>query len=63
MRTDAQRRAQNKWTAANMSIVACKIKRDVAESFKIAAKANGTTPNALFREWIDAYIAKQGPGE
>lgn len=63
MRTDAQRRAQNKWAAANMSIVACKIKRDIAESFKAAAKANGTTPNALLREWIDAYIAKQGPGE
>lgn len=63
MRTDAQRRAQNKWTAANMSIVACKIKRDVAESFKAAAKANGTTPNALIHEWIVAYLEKQGPEE
>lgn len=63
MRTDAQRRAQNKWAAANMSIVACKIKRDIAESFKAAAKANGTNPNALIHEWIVAYLEKQGAEE
>ena len=63
MRTDAQRRAQNKWDAANMTIVACKVRREIADCFKATAKANGTTPNALLREWIAAYTAKQGPEE
>ena len=39
-----------------MSVISAKLRRDLAESFKAAAKSNGTTPNALIRGWIDAYM-------
>ena len=56
MPTDAQKRTRNKWDAENMSVISCKLKREIAENFKTAAKANGTTPNELFRGWIAAYL-------
>lgn len=59
MITSAQKRARNKWDAENMSVIPCKLKREIAETFKATAKANGTTPNELIRKWIDAYIQKK----
>ena len=56
MPTDAQSRARNKWDAENMSVISCKLKREIAEEFKVAAKRNGKTPNELFRGWIAAYL-------
>lgn len=56
MPTEAQKRARDKWDAENMSVISCKLKREIAESFKAAAKANGTTPNELFRGWIAGYL-------
>lgn len=56
MLTDAKRRANNKWDSKNMSVISCKLKREIAESFKAAAKANGTTPNELIRGWIAGYL-------
>mgnify|MGYP002766763054 FL=1 len=58
MPTDAQSRARNKWDAENMSVIPCKLKREIAESFKAAAKSNGTTPNELIRGWIAAYLGE-----
>lgn len=63
MPTDAQRRAQDKWDRENMAHINCKMRRDIAEEFKAAAKANGTTPNALIRAWIDGYIQSSKPTE
>ena len=56
MPTEAQKRARDKWDAENMSVISCKLKREIAENFKTAVKANGTTPNELFRGWIAAYL-------
>ena len=56
MPTEAQKRARDKWDAENMSVISCKLKREIAENFKTAAKAKGTTPNELFRGWIAAYL-------
>lgn len=57
MPTDAQKRTRNKWDSENMSVVSCKIRREIAETFKTAAKSNGTTPNELIRGWIAEYIS------
>lgn len=57
MPTEAQKRSRGKWDAKNMAVISCKLKRETAESFKLAAKANGTTPNELFRGWIAEYLA------
>lgn len=56
MPTDTQRRARNKWDAENMSVISCKIKREIADDFKATARANGTTPNELIRGWISNYL-------
>lgn len=56
MLTDAQRRANNKWDRENMANISCKMRREIAEEFKAAAKANGTTPNELIRGWIAGYL-------
>ena len=56
MPTDTQRRARNKWDAENMSVISCKIKREIADGFKATARANGTTPNELIRVWISNYL-------
>lgn len=52
----AQRAAANKWDAANMAVLACKVRRDAADEFKTACKAAGTTPNAVFRAAIDDFM-------
>ena len=59
MPTEAQKRTRDKWDAENMSVISCKLKREIAETFKAAAKANGTTPNELFRGWIAEYLANK----
>ena len=63
MKSDAKRRADARWDAKNMSVISAKLRRDLAESFKAAAKSNGTTPNALIRGWIDAYMQQNNPVE
>lgn len=63
MPSEAQKRARDKWDATNMTLVSCKMRRDLADEFKSAAKANGTTPGALIRGWIDGYMQKNKPVE
>lgn len=59
MPTDAQKRTRNKWDAENMSVISCKLKREIAKTFKATAKSNGTTPNELIRGWIAAYLEEE----
>lgn len=56
MPTEAQKRTRDKWDAENMSVLSCKLKREIAENFKTAARSRGTTPNELIRGWIAAYL-------
>lgn len=63
MPTDAQKRARNKWDAENMTLISCKMRRDLADDFRSAAKANGTTPSALIRGWIGAYMRQNKSAE
>ena len=59
MQSDSQRRATAKWQAENMTNVAARVRREVAEEFKAAAKEDGTTPNELLRGRIGKYINKE----
>ena len=54
--TDAKKRATNKWDAANMTVLGCKVRKDDAERFKAACKEQGTTVNAVFREAMIAFM-------
>ena len=59
MPTEARKRTRDKWDAENMSVISCKLKREIAENFKTAAKSRGTTQNELIRGWIAAYLFEQ----
>lgn len=59
MTSDAQRRATAKWQAENMTNVAARVRREIAEEFKAAAQADGTTPNELIRGWIGDYVNRE----
>lgn len=63
--TDAKRRANNKYIKENMTTLGCKMRKDDAAAFKIACNIMGTTPNAVFRRAVDAFMAdyeKQAEG-
>ena len=57
--TDAQRAAVNRWQAAHMTVLSCKLKKEDAEAFKAACQAAGTSPNAVFRTAIAQFMAAQ----
>lgn len=59
MQTDAQRKAKAKWHAENLTNVAARVRREVAEDFKDAAKRDGTTPNELIRGWVTDYVNRE----
>ena len=54
MQTDAQRKAKAKWHAENLTNVAARVRREVAEDFK-----DGTTPNELIRGWVMDYVNRE----
>ncbi len=60
---ESKRKANNKWDAANMTVLGCKIRKDKAERFKAACKQNGTTPNAVFSAAIAKFMAEHGATE
>ena len=58
----ARRDANNKWDAANMTVLGCKVRRDKAEAFKAACAAAGTSVNAVFAAAIDDFMARHPAG-
>lgn len=52
-KTDAERRAQNKWSAANKIILAAKVSTATGEAFRAWCSARGQTVNAA----LSAYVA------
>ena len=54
--SDAKRRANNKWTAANMTVLGCKVRKDRADAFKAACAAAGTSVNAVFASAMDEFM-------
>lgn len=54
--TEAKRKANNKWDAANMTVLGCKVRKDKAERFKTVCKLEGTTPNAIFIAAMDSFL-------
>ena len=60
MLTENQKKSRNKWDAANMTVLGCKVRRDRAEQFKAACKKNGTSPNAIFLAAIEKFMEEYG---
>lgn len=63
--SDAQKKARNKWDAQHMTIVSVKMRKDLAAQLTDAAKANGTTRNAVLlaaaREYIRTHSTDTQP--
>ena len=59
-KTDAQRKAQNKWQAANESTLGCKLKKPVADQFRLYAQQNGTTVSALLSKFVKETLETAG---
>ena len=55
-KSDAQRRAENKYAAANYTMIGCKVRKDYAERIKAAAAAMNTTPGAVVRAALDKLL-------
>lgn len=54
--SDARRRANNKYIAAHMTTLACKVRKDYAERVRACCEANGDTVNAVLRAALDDYL-------
>lgn len=65
--TDAQRRASAKYQAKTIASLACRVKKDQAESFKVFCEIQGRTSNAVLRDYVLGCIgegnASEGPQE
>lgn len=51
-RTDAQRRANNKWDYKNRTVIGCKVDRETAERYKAHCAAKRTTVNAEIKSFV-----------
>lgn len=56
--SEAQKRASNKYNKEHMTTLGCKVKKAEAEEFREYAAANGTTTNALLKEFVLNCISK-----
>lgn len=65
MTSGSQKRANAKWDKENMTVLACKVRKEVADKFKAACAAEDTTSNAVLqqavRDYIDAHPVPEEP--
>ena len=54
--SEAQKRASLKWDKENMSVLACKVKKDQAEAFKAYCDRQGKSSNAVLKEFVLSCI-------
>lgn len=61
--SEARRRANQKWDAANNTVMCCKCRNDEAAEFKEACKVMGTSPNAVFLSAMRSFMAEYRNGQ
>ena len=54
--SEARKRANKKWDAANMQNLSIKVRRDYADRIRAATAEAGTTPAAVMRAALDAFM-------
>jgi len=50
--SEAHKKGNRKWDAANMAVLGCKVKKEQAERFKQHAEQQGTTANNLLKCFV-----------
>ena len=58
-RTDAQRRAENKYKNKAQIVLACRMDRQTGERYKALCAERGTTPNAEIKAFILSQLGEQ----
>ena len=58
--SEAKKRANVKWNAANMTKLSCGVTKEKAAAFKAACAAAGTNVNAVILRAVDDYLREQG---
>lgn len=61
-KTDAERRAQNKWSAANKIILAAKVSTTTGEAFRAWCAARGQTVNAALSSYVADCLRADADG-
>lgn len=61
-KTDAERRAQNKWSAANKIILAAKVGTATGEAFRAWCAARGQTVNAALSAYVSDCLRGDADG-
>lgn len=56
--SEAHRRGNNKWDAANMRTAACRLKKEEYAAFKAYAEQHGKTISGLLLEYVRGCIAE-----
>lgn len=56
MVTPKKRASNNKWDAANMTVLGCKVRKDYADRVRACCETNGDTVNAVLRAALDRYL-------
>lgn len=59
--SDAQKRASAKYQEKNIASLACRVKREHAEAFKVYCAEQGKTSNAVLREYVLDCIGETQP--
>ena len=53
MPVSEKKKASNaKWDKANMTVLACKVRKDKADAFKTYAAGQGKTANTLLKDYV-----------
>lgn len=58
--SEAKKRANAKWNAANMTKLSCGVTKEKAEAFKAACAAAGTNANAVILNAVNDFLRDQG---
>lgn len=54
--SEKKKKSNAKWDKENMTVLACKVRKEVADKFKAACKSEDTTSNAVLQQAVNDYI-------
>ncbi|MER2150823.1 MAG: hypothetical protein ABS900_04330 [Candidatus Limivicinus sp.] len=54
--SEAKKKANNKWDAANMQNLSVKVRREYADQIRAKAAEKGTTVGAILRKALDDFM-------
>lgn len=57
--SEAKKRANKKYQAKNIASLACRVKKEQAEKFKLYCADKGKTSNAVLREYVFDCIGEK----